>query len=82
VKPERIAYPASMILEPLLKLLYPLVWVVNVISNGLLRLLGVKNIDGNGDNLTRDELRTVVHEAGTLIPHRHQAMLLSILDLE
>ncbi|MDI5985209.1 HlyC/CorC family transporter [Halomonas sp. M4R5S39] len=82
VKPENIAYPASIVLEPLLKLLYPLVWLVNVISNGLLRLLGVKNIDGGADNLTRDELRTVVHEAGALIPRRHQAMLLSILDLE
>jgi len=82
VKPERIAYPASLILEPLLKLLYPLVWLVNAISNGLLRLLGVKNIDGSADTLTSDELRTVVHEAGTLIPRRHQAMLLSILDLE
>mgnify|MGYP002621067491 FL=1 len=82
VMPERIAYPASRVLEPLLKLLYPLVWLVNVISNGLLRLLGVKSIDGSGDHLTRDELRTVVHEAGTLIPQRHQAMLLSILDLE
>ncbi|MDR5900630.1 MULTISPECIES: HlyC/CorC family transporter [Halomonas] len=82
VKPERIAFPASLVLEPLLKLLYPLVWLVNVISNGLLRLIGVRSIDGDGDNLTRDELRTVVHEAGTLIPHRHQAMLLSILDLE
>jgi Mg2+/Co2+ transporter CorB len=82
IKPERIAYPASLALEPLLKLLYPLVWLVNVISNGLLRLIGVKNIDGGADNLTRDELRTVVHEAGTLIPRRHQAMLLSILDLE
>ncbi|MDI5890089.1 HlyC/CorC family transporter [Halomonas rhizosphaerae] len=82
VKPERIAYPASLVLEPLLKLLYPLVWLVNAISNGLLRLLGVRNIDGGADNLTRDELRTVVHEAGTLIPRRHQAMLLSILDLE
>ena len=82
VKPERIAFPASRVLEPLLKLLYPLVWLVNAISNGLLRLLGVRNIDGGADNLTRDELRTVVHEAGTLIPQRHQAMLLSILDLE
>lgn len=82
IKPERIAYPASMILEPLLKLLYPLVWIVNIVSNGLLRLLGVKSVEGGGDNLTRDELRTVVHEAGTLIPRRHQAMLLSILDLE
>lgn len=82
VKPERIAYPASRVLVPLLKLLYPLVWLVNVISNSLLKLLGVKNIEGGGDHLTRDELRTVVHEAGTLIPQRHQAMLLSILDLE
>ncbi|WP_104204848.1 HlyC/CorC family transporter [Billgrantia saliphila] len=82
IKPERIAYPTSRALEPLLKLLYPLVWLVNVISNGLLRLLGVKEIEGGTDNLTRDELRTIVHEAGTLIPHRHQAMLLSILDLE
>lgn len=82
IKPERIAYPASMILEPLLKLMYPLVWAVNILSNGLLRLLGVKSLDGGADHLTRDELRTVVHEAGTLIPRRHQTMLLSILDLE
>lgn len=82
IKPERIAYPTSLALEPLLKLLYPLVWLVNAISNGLLHLLGVRNIEGNADNLTRDELRTVVHEAGAMIPRRHQAMLLSILDLE
>jgi len=82
VKPERIAFPASRVLEPLLRLLYPLVWLVNVISNGLLKLLSVRSIEGGGDHLTRDELRTVVHEAGTLIPQRHQAMLLSILDLE
>nr|WP_298414985.1 HlyC/CorC family transporter [uncultured Halomonas sp.] len=82
IKPERIAYPSSLALEPLLKILYPLVWLVNAISNGLLRLLGVRNIQGGADNLTRDELRTVVHEAGAMIPRRHQAMLLSILDLE
>ncbi|GAB2717397.1 HlyC/CorC family transporter [Halomonas garicola] len=82
IRPERIAYPASYVLEPLLKLLYPLVWLVNMISNGLLRLVGVKRVDGGGDSLTQEELRTVVHEAGTLIPYRHQAMLLSILDLE
>jgi len=82
IKPERIAYPASVALEPLLKVLYPLVWLGNTISNGLLRLIGVKSLTGNGDHLTRDELRTVVHEAGTMIPRRHQAMLLSILDLE
>ena len=82
IKPERIAYPASRILEPLLKILYPLVLLVSLISNGLLRLIGVKSVENGGDSLTRDELRTVVHEAGTMIPYRHQTMLLSILDLE
>ncbi len=82
IKPERIAYPASLVLDPLLKVLYPLVWIVNVISNGLLRLLGVKTLENRSDELTREELRTVVHEAGPLIPSRHQAMLVSILDLE
>ncbi|CAM4093515.1 HlyC/CorC family transporter [Vreelandella rituensis] len=82
IRPERVAYPTSVVLEPLLKLLYPLVWLVNVLSNSLLKLAGVKSVEGGGDNLSRDELRTIVHEAGTLIPYRHQTMLLSILDLE
>lgn len=80
--PERIAFPASFILKPLLRLCYPAVWLLNSIANGLLRLLGV-NIDEQGDSpLSREELRTVVREAGNLIPKRHQRMLLSILDLE
>lgn len=82
LKPDRLTYATSWLLAPLLRLFYPLVWLVNAFSNGLLRLFGVKSIDGDTDNLTRDELRSIVHEAGTLIPQRHQAMLLSILDLE
>lgn len=80
--PEHVAFPASLILKPLLRICYPAVWVLNSIANGLLRLLGV-NIDEQGDSpLSREELRTVVREAGNLIPQRHQKMLLSILDLE
>lgn len=81
LKPERVAFPASFILVPLLQILYPLVWIVNTISNNLLKLFGVKNDELN-DDLSRDELRTVVDEAGNLIPKRHQKMLISILDLE
>lgn len=80
--PERIAFPASYILQALLKVFYPLVWTVNVISNGLLRLAGVSSVLNTSSSLSREELRTVVNEAGSLIPHRHQTMLLSILDLE
>lgn len=80
--PEKVAFPSSFILKPLLKLFYPLVLLVNIISNGLLRLFRV-NVDMNNNGaLDSDELRTVVNEAGAMIPQRHQDMLISILDLE
>jgi len=80
--PERIAFPASFVYVPLLRLLYPLVWVVNMIANGLLRLLGVSPEGGASQALTKEELRTVVLEAGAMIPARHQSMLLNLMDLE
>jgi len=67
---------------PLLKILYPVVWAVNWVTNGLLRMLGVGLDDEQGNALTREELRTVVSEAGAMIPERSQTMLLAILDLE
>ena len=80
--PERLAYPAAMIYYPLLKITYPIVWLTNVASNGVLYLLGVRTADAELQPLTREELRTVVHEAGSRISGRYQQMLLSILDLE
>lgn len=80
--PERVAFPAAFILKPLLRLLYPAVWAVNSIANGLLNLVGVSTADAPKLHLSSDELRTVVHEAGNMIPQRHQQMLISILDLE
>ena len=83
LRPEKIAFPVSFILKPLLKILYPLVWLVNLIANGVLKLLGISPDDDNGEMaLSREELRTVVKEAGTMIPQRHQQMLFGILDLE
>jgi Mg2+/Co2+ transporter CorB len=80
--PERLAYPAAMVYYPLLKITYPIVWLINVASNGVLYLLGVRSGDTELQPLTREELRTVVHEAGGRISSRYQQMLLSILDLE
>lgn len=80
--PERVAFPAAFVLKLLLKVLYPLVWAVNAIANGLLRLVGISTADAPKLHLSSEELRTVVHEAGSMIPQRHQQMLLSILDLE
>jgi Mg2+/Co2+ transporter CorB len=81
--PERVAFPFSLLLKPLLFLLYPAVWIVNHISNGLAKLFGVDTQKTNtNDHLNPDELRTIVGEAGGLIPAEHQDMLLNILDLE
>jgi Mg2+/Co2+ transporter CorB len=80
--PERLAFPAAMIYYPLLKITYPLVWLTNVASNGVLFLCGVRSKGNDLQSLTREELRTVVHEAGARILPRYRQMLLSILDLE
>lgn len=82
LKPESIAFPASYILAPMMKLAYPAVWLINWVSNGLLGLIGITLDDHGDDHLSREELRTVVLEAGTLIPQRHQRMLINILELE
>lgn len=82
IHPEKIAFPASWVLAIILKVLYPLVLLVNFLSNGLLRLIGVHASQSNHDTLDSEELRTVVNEASGLIPAAHQEMLLSILDLE
>ena len=80
--PEKIAFPASVILGPLLKLLYPVVWAVNLFTGVILKLIGVSAEDSASDHLSREELRTLVNEAGALIPTKHKDMLVSILDLE
>ena len=80
--PERFALPSSLILSPLLKILYPVVWVINQLTAGIFRLLGVNSEDGANLKLSSEELRVVVNEASSMIPRRHQKMLLSILDLE
>lgn len=79
--PERIAFPASFLLQPLLKLSYPLVWLLNGITNSLLRLFGVKVTEGNSHHLSTEELRTLVNEAGALLPQTNQSMLLGVLEL-
>ncbi len=80
--PEKIAFPASYLLRPLLWLLMPFVWVVNSIANFIIRLSRLEIDQDSKDLLSTEEFRTLVHEAGAVIPARRQQMLLSILDLE
>ena len=80
--PERVGLPASYVYAVLRWPMYPIVLLVTLISNGLLRLMGVTPEQAAQHNLSTEELRSVVAEAGALIPQRHHKMLMSLLDLE
>ena len=79
--PARLAIPAAYIYTLLLWVLYPFVLATNLLANGVLRLFGVSREQAS-NSLSTEELRTVVAEAGAMIPKRHQQMLVSLLDLE
>lgn len=83
IKPEILAFPAAWIYTPLLKLFYPIVWFVNLFANQLLRIVGV-DVKKNRHNavLNKDELKSIISEAESLMPVRYQKMLMGILDLE
>lgn len=82
LKPETLAFISAWIYAPLLKIFYPIVWIVNVISNLLLRIVGVTPIKAKKDSLDKNELKSIVANTDHLLPARYQHMLLSILDLE
>ena len=78
---EKVALPSSLILKFLQKILYPLVWIVNFFSNSILKLLGVKEKESEED-LSPEELKSILENSGDLIPSRYQEMLLSVLELD
>lgn len=81
-KPEILAYPAAWIYTPLLKLLYPLVWIINLVSNLILRIFGINSNHLNQEKLNVEELKSIVTSSGAALPQRYQNMLVGIIDLE
>ncbi len=79
--PERTAFLAVWLIWPLLKLLYPVVWLVNLFANSFLFLIGIRIRKVHQTLLSVEELKTVLSEAGLRLPSRYQTMLLTILDL-
>ncbi|AHF01624.1 membrane protein [Thiomicrospira aerophila AL3] len=81
--PEKIAYPAAFLLLPLLKLLWPIVWFVNLVANGFLKLFKVEVRKTKQDHsLSQEELQTLIDEATGQLPQHYRDMLGSILRLE
>jgi Mg2+/Co2+ transporter CorB len=82
LKPNPVALSSTYIYKVLVFLMTPFSWFANKAAYGFLRLFGVKPVTPDGGAMSAEELRTVVAEAGPMIPTRHRQMLLSILDLE
>ena len=82
LKPERVALPAAFVLYPLLKVLYPVVRVINALASVLLKPFGVNSSAPSNNDLSQNELRTLLEQGGSLIPKSHRQMLLNVLTLE
>lgn len=82
LKPELLAYSAAWIYTPLLKLLYPLVWLINLLANLLLKIVGIEVAKNKQETINKEELKAIVSDAQNLIPTRYQKMLMGVLDLE
>lgn len=82
VYPERIALPAAVVLKPLLFILWPLVKLINLTSNFIIRILGINEAQSDRNALNTEEMKTVVEEGGRSISPTYRKMLLNILDLD
>lgn len=82
IYPQQVAFAASFTLSVLQWIFAPLVKIISFFSNGILRLFGISINRIQKEALTGEELRSVVHEAGGLLPVEHKSMLISLLDLE
>lgn len=80
--PEKVAFPSSFLLGPLQIVMMPLVWLLNTITRLLMGMVGMRSDGSLNSALSKEELRTIVYESRTLMSHRNQDMLLSVLDLE
>ncbi len=81
--PEKLGIFCSYLLYPLLKVLYPVVWFINLFVGALLRLLKIRvNFEESTQSLTMDELRSIVTDAGHFMPKKHQSILLNLFELE
>ena len=81
--PEKLGIMCSYVLYPLLKVLYPFVWFINLFVEGLLKLVRVNvNFSESAQSLTMDELRSIVTDAGHFMPKKHRTILLNLFDLE
>lgn len=78
---EKVAYSSSLLYKPMLIILYPLVFIINLIANSIIRMMGLKD-NISTSSLSSEELKTVLSESSIKFSKPHLKMLESIIDLE
>jgi Mg2+/Co2+ transporter CorB len=78
-----LALGASYVLTPLIRATRPVMWIVNVIVRGLMKLLRIRRVGAeHAQPLSMEELRTLVLEGGKFIPKKHRSIFLNLFELE
>ena len=78
--PEKVALPASWLLESIIKFFKPVIYLISLISKFLLKIIGLKT--ESKDILNSEELRMAVKDSKSKMSSNYQRMLLNIIDLE
>ena len=79
---ERLALACSFILYPLLKILYPIVFFVNIFVLAILKILNIKTNFTQSHLINMDELKSIISDSGQFIPHKNKSIFLNLIDLE
>ncbi len=81
LKAEKIALSYAKIVYVIMFVFTPLIFILDLLSGGLLRLFGI-DPDKRDDSVTEEDLRTIVeagHEDGVLEPEEHK-MINNVFD--
>ena len=81
--PDWLAPRISYVLAPLQRVTYPVIWFVNLFVGALLWLLRLHPRPGDESRqMSAEELRALVLEAGRFVPNQHRSILLNLFELE
>jgi Mg2+/Co2+ transporter CorB len=83
IKPESFATRSSFILNILVYIFKPLIFLTNFLSKQILKIFKLDAKDASlNENLNTEELKTLLEESGDLIPKQYRKMLSSVLGME
>jgi Mg2+/Co2+ transporter CorB len=80
--PERTALLLVYLLKPVMWLLIPASWFVNLFARPLLLILGIRPGKETDElKLSPEEIRTLVLESSSFMPKKHLSILLNLFDV-